>query len=85
MNCQELLDQLSDYLDKEMRDDLCREIETHLERCHDCRVEVDKTRKTIVLYQADQPVELNGLMAASTRLQSALAKAYADPPGRPSD
>lgn len=76
MNCQELLDQLSDYLDQEERDDLCKQIDEHLEHCHDCRVEVDKQKKTIVLYQADQQIELPGLPAASTRLQGMLAKAY---------
>lgn len=85
MNCQELLEQLGDYLDEEARQDLCREIEVHLERCHDCRIVVDKTRKTIVLYQAGQPVELTGLVAASARLNEALAKVYREGPERPSD
>jgi predicted anti-sigma-YlaC factor YlaD len=76
VNCQELLEQLGDYLDEEARQDLCREIEEHLERCHDCRLVVDQTRKTIVLYQADQQVEVPGLMAASSRLTEALAKVY---------
>jgi len=85
VNCQELLDQMSDFLDKEAREDLCRQIEEHLERCQDCRIEVDRTRKTIVLYQADQPIELPGLMTASNRLRIALAKAYGDSPARLSD
>lgn len=78
MNCQELLEQLGDYLDEEARQELCREIEEHLERCHDCRLVVDQTRKTIVLYQADQQVEVPGLMAASSRLTQALAKTYSE-------
>jgi len=85
VNCQELLEQLGDYLDEEMRQDLCRQIEEHLERCHDCRLVVDKTRKTIVLYQADQQVELKGLMAATTRLSETLAQAYREGADRPSD
>jgi predicted anti-sigma-YlaC factor YlaD len=84
VNCQELLEQLGDYLDEEARQDLCREIDEHLGRCHDCRIVVDKTRKTIVLYQADQAVELTGLVVASSRLSEALAKAYEGPDG-PSD
>ena len=84
MNCQELLDQLSDYLDQETREDLCKQIDEHLERCHDCRVEVDKQKKTIVLYQAEQQIELPGLMAASTRLQSLLTQAYRES-GRTTD
>jgi predicted anti-sigma-YlaC factor YlaD len=85
VNCQELLEQLGDYLDEEARQELCREIEEHLERCHDCRLVVDQTRKTIVLYQADQPVEMKGLMAATSRLNDALAQAYREGSERPSD
>ena len=84
VNCQELLEQLGDYLDEEARQELCREIEEHLERCNDCRIVVDQTRKTIVLYQADQQVELPGLAAASSRLTEAMAKAYGEG-SKPSD
>jgi predicted anti-sigma-YlaC factor YlaD len=85
VNCQDLLDQLSEYLDRETREELCREIEEHLDKCHDCRVVVDQTRRTILLYQADQPMDLPGLMAASTRLQTLLAKEYGEPKDRPVD
>ena len=85
MNCQELLEQLGDYLDEEARQELCREIEEHLERCHDCRLVVDQTRKTIVLYQADQQIEVPGLMAASSRLTQALAKTYTEGAETPAD
>ena len=78
MNCQELLEQLSDYLDEGARQELCREIEVHLERCQDCKIVVDKTRKTIFLYQADHVVELPGLSPASAKLSAALARAYSD-------
>src|SRR6187399_3046271 len=84
VNCQELLEQLGDYLDEEARQELCREIEEHLERCNDCRIVVDQTRKTIVLYQADQQVELPGLAAASSRLTEAMARAYGEG-SKPSD
>ncbi len=85
MNCQDLLDQLSEYLDRETREELCREIEEHLTNCHDCRVVVDQTRKTILLYQADQQIEFSGLMTASTRLQSLLAREYQDGKDSPAD
>jgi predicted anti-sigma-YlaC factor YlaD len=85
VNCQDLLEQLSDYLDQETRKELCAAIEQHLERCTDCRVVVDQTRKTIMLYQAGQPVELSGLVAASERLQIALAQAYTEDGRRVAD
>jgi anti-sigma factor (TIGR02949 family) len=52
MNCNALLGSLSDYIDGELREELCREIEKHLAECEHCRVVVDTTRKTIYLVHA---------------------------------
>jgi hypothetical protein len=46
---------------------------------------VDQTRKTILLYQADQQIELTGLMTASARLQSVLVREYRDDNESPVD
>lgn len=55
-NCRHLLGQLSAYLDGELSDELCAEIERHLADCADCRVVVDTLRKTVLLYrEAPQP------------------------------
>jgi anti-sigma factor RsiW len=51
LRCKERLAVLSDYLDGELDEALCTEIETHLAGCDDCRVLVDTLRKTIVLYR----------------------------------
>jgi len=56
--CQELLAQLSDYIDGELEATLCTEIEEHLAGCNDCRVLVDTTQKTITLYRRQTSVEL---------------------------
>jgi len=51
--CTQLLDYLSEYLDDELEDEqLCAEIESHLESCENCRVVVDTLKKTISLYQS---------------------------------
>jgi predicted anti-sigma-YlaC factor YlaD len=50
--CHSLLDSLSDYVDGALGEQLCAEIERHLEECEDCRVVVDSLRKTIYLYHA---------------------------------
>ena len=78
MDCLELFDQLGDYLDREARQDLCRAIEEHLRHCSNCRVVVDKTRKTILLYQADRLLPMPP--AVVDRLQQALAGAYSAAP-----
>ena len=74
MDCSKLLEELSDYLDREAREDLCRAIEEHLKSCHDCRIVVDKTRKTILLYQSDQAQPVPA--AVNARLQEALGQEY---------
>ena len=74
VDCNEVLEQLADYLDDDAREELCRAIEAHLSRCRDCRVEVDTVRKTIVLYQVDQEVPLPPTVSAG--LQAALSKEY---------
>jgi predicted anti-sigma-YlaC factor YlaD len=74
VDCSEVLQQLADYLDQDARDELCRLIEAHLSRCHDCQLQVDTIRKTIVLYQHDRVVEMP--VRVSQQLEAALAREY---------
>ena len=74
MNCNEVLDQIADYLDEDARAELCRAIETHLAQCHDCQVEVDTIKKTIVLYQSERRVEVP--VHITERLRVVLTRAY---------
>lgn len=56
--CQHLLGQLSDYVDGELEQTMCEEIERHLAGCQNCRIVVDTLSKTIALYrtQGQTPV-----------------------------
>jgi len=47
--CKKDYERLSEYLDGELDDDLCREIEEHFCQCPECRKCVDSMRKTIQL------------------------------------
>jgi predicted anti-sigma-YlaC factor YlaD len=78
MECNELIEQLSDYLDPEAQKQLCREIEEHLSRCGDCSLYVDSVKKTIVIVQGGSPATPPVWM--NDRLQSALAREYGAPP-----
>lgn len=49
-NCRHLLASLSDYVDGDLGEELCQEIERHLEGCDNCRIVIDTLRKTIYLY-----------------------------------
>ncbi|HCM97129.1 MAG: hypothetical protein A2X25_13150 [Chloroflexi bacterium GWB2_49_20] len=50
-NCQSMLLFLSDFVDGELNQDFCMEIESHLAQCPDCSIVVDTLRKTISLYR----------------------------------
>jgi len=50
--CCKLLSSLSEYIDGELGDEICHEIEHHLSGCDNCRIVVDSLRKTIYLYHA---------------------------------
>ena len=74
LSCQEVLDQLWEYLDDEAREELSSRINEHLGGCHDCSVEVDSLRKTISLFRCEDsvavPIRLND------QLREALNRAY---------
>ncbi|MBI4442444.1 MAG: zf-HC2 domain-containing protein [Acidobacteria bacterium] len=49
MTCEEVLQEISSYLDEEVVAELRRQIEEHLRKCHHCTVLVNTTRKTLTL------------------------------------
>lgn len=50
--CRQLLGSLSDYVDGDLGEELCREIEAHMAECENCRVVVDTLRKTVLLFHS---------------------------------
>lgn len=58
--CEEWLGQISLYLDGELAEHLCRELEQHLEECPDCHVVFNTTRRTIELYRQYGRVSMSG-------------------------
>jgi anti-sigma factor RsiW len=58
MECKEMLAELSDYIDGELEERLCAEIEAHMRDCPDCQVMVDSLRRTVVLYRTHGQSEL---------------------------
>ena len=58
MNCRSVIRELSSYLDGDLDVTVLAELEIHLERCEDCRIIVDTTRKTIEIYCQAEPVPL---------------------------
>jgi anti-sigma factor (TIGR02949 family) len=60
-HCRDILAQLNDYLDGELAESLCRELEQHLAECPDCRTVYDSLSRTIHIYRTlrDVPAELS--------------------------
>lgn len=81
LTCQEVLDQLWEYLDDEARAELTARINEHIGGCMHCKVEVDSLRQTISLYRCEEsvgtPIQL------SDRLRAALQAAYREHDVRP--
>jgi anti-sigma factor RsiW len=50
--CRQRLKSLSEYIDGELSETLCHDLEQHLAGCTNCQVVLDTMRKTILLYQA---------------------------------
>jgi predicted anti-sigma-YlaC factor YlaD len=79
VDCNEVYERLSEYLDRDVREELVRAIDEHRSRCPDCRVLIDTTRMTIVLYQADSHIATP--VALPQRLRQALSLAYRETQG----
>ncbi|MGH2668593.1 MAG: zf-HC2 domain-containing protein [Candidatus Eiseniibacteriota bacterium] len=74
-DCDSVLEQLSDFIDADAREELCQAIAEHMSHCRDCRVMVDTVKKTIVLYQNGATTEVP--IRATDQLGAALAREYA--------
>lgn len=58
MNCNQVMREISEYLDGELTPDMKRQIERHLEGCGHCRTVLDQVRMTIDIFCDQQKVEL---------------------------
>lgn len=59
--CSAMLGNLSDYIDGNLQDEICAQIEEHMKTCDNCRVVVNTLRKTVELYEhCNVDIELSG-------------------------
>lgn len=70
--CEELLREISSYIDEEITSELRVQIESHLCACRQCKVVVDTTKKTLTLVADNSFLELP--QGVSERLLERLAK-----------
>ena len=50
INCNDVFNEISNYLDGEVDEAVKQDLREHLKKCHKCQVIVDTCRKTIELY-----------------------------------
>jgi predicted anti-sigma-YlaC factor YlaD len=51
MKCEELVQYLSDYIDRNLDEELVAAAQDHLATCPNCRVVLDTTQQTIFLFR----------------------------------
>jgi anti-sigma factor RsiW len=54
VKCTEFLQELTDYLDGKISDNLKMELDEHLHWCHECHVVMNTTQKTIEIYRDNE-------------------------------
>ena len=75
--CQQLLGNLSDYIDGDLSDELCQELQRHMADCENCRVVYDTLTKTVYLCQASAqetkvPADVRGRLFETLHLDDLL-------------
>ena len=73
-DCKKDFERISEYLDGELDDDICRKIEEHLSHCPPCRECVGSLRKTIRLCKEGAIEEIPS--DARERLRSKLRECF---------
>ena len=58
MKCTEFLQELTDYLDGKISENLKIELDEHLHWCHECHVVMNTTKMTIEIYRDNELYEL---------------------------
>lgn len=69
VTCQNFLDEMSDYIDGSLEEELRVSIEAHLAKCPNCWVVFDETRKTVEIFQSMEckqlPTEVHDRLLAA--------------------
>jgi predicted anti-sigma-YlaC factor YlaD len=76
LDCKEVLENLSDYIDGEGSAELRKAIESHLARCGRCRVVFDTTGKMLKIVTDAEPFEVP--LGVSARLYARLEKVLSE-------
>ena len=83
LSCKELLGNLSDFIDGDLPEDACQELQRHMNGCQNCRVVYDTMTRTIYLYQesakeTELPDDVRGRLFRTLKLDDLLPKTPVD-------
>ncbi len=78
LTCKNFLDELGEYLDETVREDVRKELEAHIAECPNCWVVFDTTKKTLQIYKGMDPYPIPE--GVHDRLMQCLSKRMATPP-----
>jgi len=78
-NCRTLLSSLSEYVDGELSEEFCQEIERHMVDCEDCQIVINTLQKTVHLYhktteQTEIPSDVRARLFKRLDLEDFLSK-----------
>ena len=79
LSCKDLLGNISDYIDGELKDDVCQELQRHMAGCDNCRVVFDTMTRTIYLYKVEAqeteiPADVRGRLFETLHLDDLINK-----------
>jgi predicted anti-sigma-YlaC factor YlaD len=79
--CEDVLAELSGYLDNELAADMRKQIEAHMEHCNTCRAVYDSTRKTLQIVTDSGSFELSQEVSSriADRIRTRIEAARSDP------
>jgi anti-sigma factor (TIGR02949 family) len=56
-HCKDFVNSISSYVDGDLSDELCQELDKHLSECENCRIVVNTLKKTIDIYHQQAETE----------------------------
>ena len=77
LTCKQFLQELNDYLDDTVDQEIRRRLETHVTECPNCFVIFDTTKQTLQVYKGMEPQVIPP--DVHSRLMAALQKKMASP------
>jgi predicted anti-sigma-YlaC factor YlaD len=83
LECKQVWEHISEYLDRQLEPKLLMDIEKHLENCEVCSAILDSTRNILVLTADNRTFELP--VGYSERLHTRLEKAIRETPNSKND